>query len=99
MKPKFNITAIIRDKKGHILSTGKNSYVKTHPMMHKYGKHIEEKAICLHAEVHAIVRCKDLDKAKTIEIYRTFGNGDVVLIKPCKICADAIKDVGLEVIY
>lgn len=99
MKQRIEITAIIRDKKGRILSIGKNSYVKTHPMMYKYGKYIEKKAICLHAEVHAIVRCKNLDRANTIEIYRTFANGDVTLIKPCKICAGAIEDLGLKLIF
>ena len=99
MKQRINITAIIRDKKGHILSTGKNSYIKTHPMMYRYGRHIMKKAIFLHAEIHAIVKCKQLDKAYSIEIYRTFANGEVVLIKPCEICAGAIKDNGLKLIY
>lgn len=89
---KYNVTAIIYDKKGNILSIGYNSYVKTHPLQARYAKEVgEPKKIFLHAEVDAIVKCKSLNKAYKISIFRHNGDGSYGLAKPCKVCMNAIK--------
>ncbi len=94
-----HITAIITDKKGRVLSIGQNSYTKTHPMMSEYGMPFNEPhKTFLHAEVHAIVRCKNLDKAHKISVFRYNQSGKPLLAKPCKICQSAIDATGIKVI-
>jgi tRNA(Arg) A34 adenosine deaminase TadA len=98
MRPtkKYNLTAIITDKKGNILSIGKNSYVKTHPMQAKFAKkNGKEGAIFLHAEIAAIVKCRDLKNAHKITVMR-IENGIEKIAKPCDICMAAISDVGIQ---
>lgn len=93
-KKKFVITAIIYDKRGNILSIGKNSYVKTHPLQAMFAKKVgEEHKSFLHAEVHAIIRCDNLDRAHRIAIFRYNEAGEAVLAKPCKICQNAIRSL------
>jgi len=99
MSKKFEITAIIYDRRGNILSLGKNSYVKTHPLQARYAKQVgEEHKVFLHAEIHAIVKCSDLDKAHRIAVFRYNEAGEAVLAKPCKICLAAIKKTPIKVI-
>lgn len=94
-----NISAIIYDKRGRILSIGKNSYVKTHPLQAKHARACnEEHKLFLHAEIHAIVKCKDLDKAHRIVVTRFLQDGTPALAKPCKICQDAIKSTPIKII-
>lgn len=89
----IDITAIIYDKKGNVLSIGKNSYVKTHPLQSKYAQQVgEEHKIFLHAEIHAITKCKNLDDAHRIVITRYDRAGKPAMAKPCKICQKAIDE-------
>jgi len=92
-KKKFEITAFIYDKRGNILSIGKNSYVKTHPLQAMFAKKVgEEHKVFLHAEIHAIIRCANLDRAHRIAVFRYNEAGGAVLAKPCKICLAAIRN-------
>jgi len=97
MKKRFELTAIIYDKRGKVLSIGKNSYCKTHPLQ-KF--HAEEAGlpdkIYLHAEVHAIVKCKNLDKAHKIVIMRYDTDGTPKPAKPCPVCVSAIRAAGIK---
>lgn len=97
MSKKFSMTAIIYDKRGRVLSVGKNSYVKTHPMQaahaHRAG---EPYKVYLHAEIAAIVKCKSLDKAHKISIFRYLEDGSPAEARPCKICAGAIRLAGIK---
>ena len=99
MSTKQNITAIITDKRGRILSIGKNSYAKTHRIMATYGSAVghPEKQF-LHAEVAAIIKCKAIDKAHKIFVSRVLSNGEHGLAKPCPVCAHAIKLAGIKII-
>jgi deoxycytidylate deaminase len=91
-KKNFLIKASIFDKKGRLLSVGKNSYTKTHPIQAKYAKRAKlEHKIFLHAEMDAIIRLKDPDKAYKIIIERYDSEGRPVNAKPCAICQAAIK--------
>jgi deoxycytidylate deaminase len=97
---KHTVTAIIRDKRGRVLSVGQNSYVKTHPKQaefaRKLGMPYKE---FLHAEIHSIVRCADLSKAHSITVYRYNRQGEARLAKPCAICEQAILASGIRHIY
>lgn len=99
LKNRQEVTALIYDKRGRVLSIGKNSYVKTHPLQahhaHKVG--LSDK-LFLHAEVHAIARCKDLTKAYKIVVTRWDKQGQPANAKPCPICQSAIQAAGIEII-
>lgn len=92
-----HITAIIKDKKGNVLSMGFNSYIKTHTMQAKYARQVgEPKKLFLHAEIHALTLCKDLQKAYSIEVYRYYKDGTPANAKPCKICQAAIAATPIK---
>lgn len=97
---KHNLTAIIYDKRGRILSIGKNNYIKTHPVQKKYAEQagLPHKEF-LHAEISAIIKCKDLNKAYKISIYRFNNDGSPALASPCPVCVSAIKSVGIQHIF
>lgn len=96
-KAKYNITAIIYDKRGRVLSIGKNSYAKTHPLqIHHCQKVGLPHKQFLHAEVHAIVKCKNLDKAHKIVVMRYDKEGTPQNAKPCPVCQSAIRAAGIE---
>lgn len=98
-KKRFNITALIYDKKGRVLSIGKNSYVKTHPLQcnhaRKVGLPFKQ---FLHAEVHAIAKCKKLDQAHRIKVMRFDCEGNPRNAEPCPVCMSAIQAAGIKVI-
>lgn len=99
MSRKHILTAFIYDKKGRILSIGKNSYVKTHPLQahwaRKTGNH---DSIYLHAEIAAIAKCRDLSEAHRILVTRYDIKGNPVLAKPCEICESAIKATPIKIV-
>ena len=91
------VTAIIYDRRGRVLSVGQNSYIKTHPLQahHAHKAGLPEK-LFLHAEVHAITRCKDLSRAHRILITRYNRDGEPVLAAPCPVCVSAIEASGIK---
>lgn len=94
---KQNLTAIIYDRKGRVLSIGKNSYVKTHPLQAKHASKVgKPDHIVLHAEIDAIIKCRNLDKAYRIFVSRTARNGVMRLAKPCSICMSAIAQTKIQ---
>jgi len=96
-KHKHVLTAVIYDKRNRVLSRGMNSMVKTHPkqkeLSTKAGQPYKE---FLHAEVCAILRCKDISKARKIVVTRIGRSGKLLLSKPCEICMNFIKEVGIK---
>lgn len=102
MSRKYDITAIVRDKHGHIISRANNSYVKTHPMQARLAQKVgRTKKIYLHAEVLAILRAgQQIERAYSIEVYRFDSNGKSKLAKPCPICMELIKTTPIKrIIY
>ena len=96
-KEQQDVTAIIYDKRGRILSIGKNSYVKTHPLQAKYANEVGlGEQVFLHAEIAAIIKCKHLSRAHTIKVFRFNKDGTEANAKPCNICAEAIRRAGIE---
>lgn len=85
------------DRRGKVMSVGQNSYIKTHPLQAKHAKKtgMPEKMF-LHAEIHAITKCRDLRKAYKIFVSRYNKNGEPVLAKPCPVCISAIKASGIK---
>ena len=99
-KTQYVVTAYIKDKKGRVLAIGKNSYVKTHPEMVKLGKkvgYLNNEKPFIHAEIDAINRCVNLDKAHLIEVYVCTDRSKVYRNStPCSICAMAILKTGIK---
>lgn len=94
MSRQVSITAIIYDKRGNVLSIGKNSYIKTHTLQAHYAKKVgKEEAIYLHAEIHAITRCMNLKDAYRIAVFRYDIAGNPANAKPCSICEAAIREM------
>tara|TARA_R100000306_G_scaffold30909_1_gene33142 strand:+ start:46 stop:423 length:378 start_codon:yes stop_codon:yes gene_type:complete len=80
--------------KNSIVSTGTNSY-KTHPLMAA-----RTAWPFLHAEQHAIVRA-GVDNCEGLDLYvaRVLKNNDLAMSRPCDICDQFIKDVGIKNVY
>lgn len=96
---KHLLTAVIYDRKGNVLSIGQNNYVKSHPHQAKHAHLVGmDERIYLHAEIHAIVKCKNLHKAHRMFVSRWDKNGLPQLAKPCPVCDSAIKAAGIEVV-
>lgn len=98
-KQRFDMTAMIYDKRGRVLSVGKNSYVKTHPYQAKCARNVglPDKQF-LHAEIHAIVRCKQLHRAHRIVVMRFDSTGKPKNAKPCPVCESAIEAAGIKIV-
>ena len=99
MTTKQSITAIIYDRKGRVLSIGQNSYTKTHPLQAEHSEKMGfPHKVFLHAEVAAIVKCKDLSKAHKIVVHRYNNEGKPLLAKPCVCCQSAIQATPIKFI-
>ena len=98
-KKRYEITAIIYDRKGKVLSVGKNSYVKTHPLQAQHAEKAGEPyKQFLHAEIHAITRLTYGAKAHRMQILRFDEQGNPAAAKPCKVCQSAIQAYGIKYI-
>ena len=96
---KQNMTAILYDKRGRVLSVGKNSYTKSHTAMWRLGvEHGEPHKIFKHAELDAILRCDDISKVHKISVFRYNRQGKPMMAKPCKLCQSLIDKVGIKVV-
>ena len=99
MSKKYQVTAIIYDKRGQVLSLGKNSYVKTHPLQAHHAQQAgEPHKVYLHAEIDAIIKCKDINKAHKLVVFRFREDGSPALASPCKVCKQALKHTPIKVI-
>jgi deoxycytidylate deaminase len=92
------VTAFVYDKRGRLLSTGQNSYVKTHPLMASSGAAVgEPHKIFLHAEVAALVKC-DWTKAHRLLVTRYGKDGRPLLAKPCRVCHHVISLTNIKIV-
>ena len=100
MRRQFKLRATIYDKRGRVLSTGENSYRKTHPKQVELARQAGRPgAEFLHAEIQALIRLKDkADKAHRIFIERYANNGKPVDAKPCEICTLALAKAGIKIV-
>lgn len=95
---RYNIVAYCFDKKGRVLSTGRNSYTKTHPLMQHFAVKAEKNELknCLHAEISAILRAKDKEIHRIlVQRVEKLGFG---MAKPCKTCECAIRAFGIKIV-
>lgn len=98
MVTKYSITAKCYDKRGRLLSTGHNSYTKTHPIQAYFAAKVGHPSRkYLHAEIAAIIKAGD-KKIHRIEISRFNKQHQQRNAKPCPICKEAIKAYGIKFI-
>ena len=91
------ITAVIYDRRGRKISSGRNHYTKSHPLQARMAREagLKEK-IFLHAEIEALVRLRDWSRAYRIVVERYAKSGEPALAKPCLICQRALRLAGIE---
>lgn len=96
-KKRFSITATVYDKRGRVLTTGSNSYSKTHPLQSKFAvvTGLCDK-IFLHAEISALSKLKKHHQPYRIVVERYKEDGSSALAKPCVICTAAIEAHGIS---
>ena len=96
-RKRYKVSARILDKRGRVLSEGHNSYTKTHPLQALHAKRVGLPHKCfLHAEIHAIARCKQLDRAHRIIVERYDEDGNPRCAQPCPVCERAILESGIK---
>lgn len=96
---KHAITAMVYDKRGRLLSVGRNSYTKTHTMQAKAAKATGNPSrVFLHAEVAALVKLKDWSRAHKMVITRYKKDGTEGLSKPCAACMHVIRQSSIKLI-
>lgn len=99
-KNRYNLCAIITDKKNKIISVGCNSYKKSHPTQAYFAEKVgQDNRIFLHAELDALIKIPYGKKPYSIFVARVNKKGKSLLAKPCPICSLAIKDAGIKNIY
>jgi len=91
------VTAFIYDKRGRLLSTGFNSYIKTHTVQAKAANKVgRPSCIYLHAEIAALVKIKDWSKAYKLVVMRYLKDGTPANAAPCTICREVIGQSGIQ---
>ena len=98
-KGQHRVYSIVYDKRGRTLSEASNTYTKSSPIMKSLGEDVgmPEKQFW-HAECLAIHRIPYGSLPYRIVIARVNREGESLPSAPCKVCANAIKKRGIEVI-
>lgn len=86
------MAAIITDGK-RIVSTGFNSR-RTHPLAARFQRN--PAALCIHAELAAIVNAREPIAGMTMYVARVLKSGEPALAKPCVGCERAIAAFGIK---
>jgi len=94
---KQNICAIITDRRGNVLSIGTNSYSKSSPLQKMYADRVGEvHKIFNHAEIDCIKKLPYHCKPENIFVARISKSGKSLPAFPCRICQEALKDLGIK---
>lgn len=97
MPKKHQVTCLIYDKRGRVLSIGKNSYTKSIRLQRKHANLVGmPEKVMTHAEIAAIAKCRSVDKAHTIKVFRYNKSGTPANAMPCKICMSAIMEANIR---
>lgn len=92
IKSRMRHYAVITDRRGKIVSEGRNSYIKTNPKMAKAGKAVGlPDKTCIHAELAAILGDKH-NRGYKITVVRVGAKGEPMYSEPCDACKWLIKN-------
>lgn len=92
---KQRVGSVITDSKGRVISSGYNKR-KTHPLQMRYARKINPEQCFLHAEIDALVQCREVPH--TIYVARVRKNGRTAMARPCPICSLAIGEAGIKTV-
>ena len=93
------VSAFVYARNGRLLSTGQNSYVKTHTVQARAASKVgRPSCIYLHAEIAALVKIKDWSEAYKLVVMRYLKDGTPANAAPCSICCEVIRQTGIKVI-
>jgi tRNA(Arg) A34 adenosine deaminase TadA len=96
---RYTIVAHAFDARGRLLAVATNSYKKTHPLQKFFAEKVGHcERIFLHAEISALLRCKD-KRPHTLKVWRYGMDGELRLARPCPVCMEAIKAFGVSNIW
>lgn len=96
---KHSITALLYNKRGVLISIGRNSYEKTHPLQaHAAALVGRPSRIYLHAEIAALVKLKDWSKAHKMVVTRYLKDGTPANATPCASCQLMLKKAGIKLV-
>lgn len=88
--------ALCLNERGKVIATGYNKR-KTHPLQARHAKlQDKEEKIYLHAEIAALVKCRE--QPHTMIICRLPRRGGIGLARPCPICQEAMHEAGVQVV-
>ena len=98
-KKRFSVKATVYDKRGRVLTTGENSYSKTHPLQSRYAvmTGLGDK-IFLHAEISALSKLKKHHKPYRIVVERYLKDDTPACAKPCVVCSAAIQSFNIPIV-
>ncbi len=86
------------DNHNNIISLGKNSYQKTHPLQKRLAKKCGNgNRSYLHAEIASLV--KNRQKPFSIIVIRMTIKGIVRMARPCNICTLALREAQVRYMY
>lgn len=95
MKTRYKLKATCFNKRGDVLSVAENSYSKTHPIQAYFAAKVgQPHRKYLHAEIHAILRCK-AKQIHHLAVERLDKAGNMLESTPCPVCMEAIKAYGI----
>lgn len=95
-KTRQHIVAIARDKRGRIVSVGRNNYNKSHTIQYKFAKKTGVPyKIYLHAEIDCLIKARDR-KVHSIQVKRLGNDGVYLRSKPCAVCFAALQAYGIK---
>ena len=94
-RKRYAVTALAYTKDGRLLSVGKNSYTKTHPLQARLARKCgRPDSIYLHAEMAALVKAREPVYKLVVSRYDSAGNEKNSA--PCAICREAIRMFGVK---
>lgn len=93
---RYTIVAHVYDVRQRLLAVATNSYKKTHPLQKFFAEKVgHHERIFLHAEIAALLRCKD-KKPFLIKVWRYGPDGTFRCARPCPICYEALRAFGVS---
>lgn len=97
-KDRFRLGAVIA-RRNKPISTGFNNMNKSHPITVKHGGE-RDFMRGTHAEIHCCVGvpANDLYRAE-MYVVRLLANGRRALAKPCRICQNYLRSVGVQGVW
>jgi deoxycytidylate deaminase len=95
---RHTLTAYAYDKRGRLLASANNNYVKSHPLQAHFAELVgQPERKYLHAEIAVLLKCKTT-KVHRVHVERFYKDGNPAPAMPCEVCKAAIKAFGVQLV-